>query len=224
MEGPRATSELELDIRSLRRAGQPRDAVARGIRAYGPEIMGFLVTLLRSEADAGEVFSEATEDLWKGFARFEERSSFRTWFYVIARNAALRYRRSGRRAAAWRAGLSEVEELAAARRSTTVVHLRTDAHDRLAAVRDALAEDDRTLLVLRIDRGMAWNDIARVFSTDEVTPGAIATRAAGLRKRYQLLKDEIRTRMRIDRADSTLDASPSTESPSGGKPRAGAKP
>ena len=219
MEGAPASSTVECDIRSLRRAGRMHQAAERGIRAYGPEIMGFLVTVLRSDADACEVFSQASEDLWRGFARFEERSSFRTWYYAIARNAAIRYRRTRRRAQAGRAPLSEADALAAARRSTTVVHLRSESRDRFAAVRDALEDDDRMLLVLRIDRGMAWNDIARIFSPEEASPDAIATRASGLRKRYQLLKDEIRTRMRIDRADSTAGGALA-----GSESRAGAKP
>jgi RNA polymerase sigma-70 factor (ECF subfamily) len=198
MEGARATSTVECDIQSLRRAGHMHEAAARGIRAYGPEIMGFLVTVLRSDADAGEVFAQASEDLWRGFARFEERSSFRTWYYAIARNAAIRYRRTSRRASAGRAPLSEADALAAARRSTTVVHLRSETRDRFAAIRDGLADDDRVLLVLRIDRGMAWNDVARVFSTGVATDEDVACRAARLRKRYQLLKDEIRARIESD--------------------------
>jgi RNA polymerase sigma-70 factor (ECF subfamily) len=58
----------------------------------------------------------------------------------------------------------------------------------------ALEEDDRALLVLRVDRGMGWNDIARIHSADDVSSETVARVGARLRKRFQLVKEEIRAR------------------------------
>jgi RNA polymerase sigma-70 factor (ECF subfamily) len=57
-----------------------------------------------------------------------------------------------------------------------------------------LSPEDRELLVLRVDRGLAWNDLARVLSEEdgELDGPAITREAARLRKRFQVLKDRLR--------------------------------
>ncbi len=188
--------ELEEQIRSSMQSGDLRAAGALAVEGYGPEVLGFLVTLLRDEADATDVFSQACEDLWVGLPRFEGRSSLRTWFYVLARHAASRFRRSPDRRAGRRLAISEITDVAASIRSRTLPHLRTEVKDRFAAIRDALPEDDRALLVLRVDRNMSWNEIARVLFPDDSSDDALTRVAARLRKRFQLVKDEVRARAR----------------------------
>jgi RNA polymerase sigma-70 factor (ECF subfamily) len=77
-------------------------------------------------------------------------------------------------------------------RSETAPHLRTERRQQLEALRAALTPDEQTLLVLRIDKGLSWNDIARVFS-DGGEATAQAELAVRLRKRFQLLKERLRT-------------------------------
>jgi RNA polymerase sigma-70 factor (ECF subfamily) len=188
--------DLEQRIRGSIEAGDLRAAATAAVEGYGPEVLGFLVTTLRDEHDATEVFSQACEDLWAGFPRFEGRSSLRTWFYVLARHAASRFRRAPHRRAGWRVAMSNVTDIAEAVRSRTLPHLRTEVKDRFAAIRDALPEEDRALLVLRVDRKMSWNEIARVLCPDEQSDDALTKAAARMRKRFQLVKDEIRARAR----------------------------
>jgi RNA polymerase sigma-70 factor (ECF subfamily) len=191
--------DVEDRFRSLVEAGDLRAAASAAVEGYGPEVLGFLVTLLRSEADAAEAFAQACEDLWTGLPRFEGRSSLRTWFYVLARHAASRLRRSPHQRHR-RAAVSEVSLVAEGVRSRTLPFLRTEVKDRFAAIRDALPEEDRALLVLRVDRNMSWNEIARVLltrdSSDEPSREILAREAARLRKRFQLVKDDIRARAR----------------------------
>jgi RNA polymerase sigma-70 factor, ECF subfamily len=186
----------EADIRDTRQAGDLAGAATRAIETYGPEVLGFLVTLLRNEDAASEVFSQACEDLWTGMNRFEGRSSFRTWFYVLARHAASRFRRAPHRRGGRHAGVSALTGVAERVRSQTLPHLRTEVKDHVAAIRESLPEDDRALLVLRVDRAMSWNDIARVFSPQDDSAETVARVGARLRKHFQLVKDEIRARAR----------------------------
>jgi RNA polymerase sigma-70 factor (ECF subfamily) len=187
---------LEERIGALLAAGDLRAAATASVEGYGPEVLGFLVTLLRDDDHASEVFSQACEDLWNGLGRFERRSSLRTWFYALARHAASRFRRSPARAAGRHVPLTGAGEVAERVRSQTLPHLRTDVKDGFAAIRNALEEDDRTLLVLRVDRGMGWTDIARVHSVDDASDEQLARVGARLRKRFQHLKEEIRARAR----------------------------
>jgi RNA polymerase sigma-70 factor (ECF subfamily) len=187
---------LEERIASLLVAGDLRAAATASVEGYGSEVLGFLVTFLRDEDDACDAFAQACEDLWRGLDHFERRSSLRTWFYALARHAAARLRRAPERRPERRAPLSELTEVADRLRSRTLPHLRTDVKDRFAAIRNALEKDDRALLVLRVDRGMSWDQIARIYAEDDLSEAALARIGARLRKRFQLVKDEIRTRAR----------------------------
>ena len=186
----------EAEIRDARQSGDVTGAATRAIETYGAEVLGFLVTWLRDEDAASEVFSQACEDLWTGVERFEGRCSFRTWFYVLARHAAARFRRAPHRRGGRHAGVSALTGAVQRVRSETLPHLRTAVKDHFAAIREALPEADRALLVLRVDREMSWSDIARVFSPEDDSPETVARVSARLRKRFQLIKDEIRVRAR----------------------------
>ncbi len=207
MAGPvEDAADREGDIRDARGRGDLTGTATLTIESYGPEVLGFLVTFLHDEGDASEVFSQACEDMWTGLARFEGRCSYRTWFYVLARHAASRFRRSPHRRGGKRTGISALTDAAERVRSRTLPHLRTAVKDQVAAIREALPEEDRALLVLRVDRGMSWVDIARVFSPEDDSAEAITRVSARMRKRFQLVKDEIRRR--AQEAGITADEEP----------------
>jgi RNA polymerase sigma-70 factor (ECF subfamily) len=83
-------------------------------------------------------------------------------------------------------------------RSRTAEYLRSETKDKVDAIRAKLAPDDQSLLVLRVNRGLGWNDIARALAEpDEVLADKeLVRRAAALRKRFQRLKDELRAAVR----------------------------
>jgi len=190
----REREELE---RVIRAKWEQRDLAAAAdlaIRGYGPEIYGFLVAFHRDDEDASEVWSRVTERLWAGLDRFGWHSSFRTWVYAIARNASIRYRQEKKRRREEALPEGSQVDLALRIRTDTASWLRTSARDRFAALRDSLPEDDRMLLVLRVDKNLAWNDLARVMlpedaaSLDEET---LRREAARLRKRFQHVKERL---------------------------------
>jgi RNA polymerase sigma-70 factor (ECF subfamily) len=189
-------ARLEDDVRALCEAGNNDAAATMALRAYGPEIFGFLRAIQSDEALASEAFSAFSEGLWRGLPGFEWSSTLRTWAYGIARIAARGARRDAARhdKRGMRVGVSALEEVAAAVRTQTLEFLRTDKRSRLQAMRDALDPEDRALLVLRIDRGLAWNDLARVLAegSGALDEAAVQREAARLRKRYQHLKERLR--------------------------------
>jgi len=186
--------DVEAEVARLREAGRMKEVATLAIESYGPDVLSFLQTMLRDHADAGDAFAQACEDLWKGLPRFQGRSSMKTWFYTLARHAASRLRRASpqRRLAS----LSEISDVAERVRSRTRPHLKTEVKLGFAAIRAALDDADRMLLVLRVDRGMSWNDVARVMANedDDDSEDEIAKSAARLRKRFQSVKETIRAR------------------------------
>lgn len=188
--------DVEARLRGLVGAGELEAAATCALESYGPELFGFLIHFMGSEPDASEVFSQTAEDFWRGLPSFGARCSVRTWLYVLGRHAAARFWRSPWQRAAQTGG-ARLDSLVAGARTRTQPWLRTDVKDRWRALRESLAPDDRALLVLRVDRGLEWSDVARVIlSRDDAAADELGREAARLRKRYHELKQELRERAR----------------------------
>jgi len=193
-----ARAKLERDAHDLCERGDHAAATTLALKGYGPEIFGFLVTMNANEADASDLFADTSEALWRSLPAFGWECSLRTWTYAIARNlmrmrvrGAVRQRKRGAPV-----GDSALDEVAQAVRTETLTFLRTEKKTRLQALRDSLPEADRMLLVLRIDRQLAWNDLARVLAETggeaPLSDAAVAKEAARLRKQFQVLKEKLR--------------------------------
>jgi RNA polymerase sigma-70 factor (ECF subfamily) len=78
-------------------------------------------------------------------------------------------------------------------RSATHVYQQTAVKDRVRALREQLDPDDQMLLVLRVDRGMAWRDLAMAMAGEvELDDAALEREAARLRKAFERVKDDLR--------------------------------
>ena len=190
-------SALEERIHAFCLAGDKKRAATALLEGYGRELLGFLLARLRDRDAASEVFSQFTEDLWRGLGGFRWDCSARVWSYTLVRHAASHYvrdarKRRGRQVSLSRAGpLSEIEQKI---RTTTLMAARTAARSRLAQLRESLPADDQTLLILRVNRKLGWKEIAQVMiSEGETVPDdVIEKEAARLRKRFQLTSEKLR--------------------------------
>jgi RNA polymerase sigma-70 factor (ECF subfamily) len=166
------------------------------MKGYGNEILGFLNARLGSESDGREVFSTFAEDFWTGLSNFNWRCSMRVWAYTLARNAANRYathpqRRAERNLELWTH--DHLSELRANVRSVTKLYRRTETKDRFQALREQLDPEDQMLLILRVDRGMAFRDLAFAMTGDlELDDVALEREVARLRKAFERIKTELR--------------------------------
>ncbi|HWB80526.1 MAG TPA: sigma-70 family RNA polymerase sigma factor [Nannocystaceae bacterium] len=158
------------------------------VRTLGPELLGYLWVAADSWGDGDELFSQVCERIWKSLPEFRFECSVRTWVHVIARNRLRAgYTRANRRARV--VVPSELAEDVAAVRTTTVEAMEPGTRQRLEQLRSLLDEDDRTLLVLRIDRELPWRDIAQVMC-EESEP--LDRAAARLRQRFGRVKQRLR--------------------------------
>jgi RNA polymerase sigma-70 factor (ECF subfamily) len=188
---------LEAAILAACRSGDRTKAATLLLEAYGQELLGFLIAQLHDREQATEVFSQFTEDLWRGLEGFRWECSARVWSYTLIRNAATRHQKAARRrrqrhAPLSQAGaLSEIEEKV---RTATLRALRTEAKSRMVQLREQLAPQDQMLLILRVNRKLDWKEIAKVVfhDGDPVPEETLAKDAARLRQRYQAVKARLR--------------------------------
>jgi RNA polymerase sigma-70 factor (ECF subfamily) len=189
---------LEQEIRDRHARGDHEGAAEAAMRGYGTEVWNFLVALhQRDEDGAADAFSLFGEGLWRSLPRFQWHCSFRTWAYAIARRSSLRQRRDARRRAARHGTLPEgsaLSRLVAEIPRTSTGSGPAARRSRLLELREALPAEDQTLLMLRVDRELAWNDLAHVLADGAAAPlqGRALERAAPrLRKRFQVVKEKL---------------------------------
>jgi RNA polymerase sigma-70 factor, ECF subfamily len=187
---PAETRDAELHV--LIAAGEVDRATDLVIRTYGPELLAWLSSIFPSEADAYDAFSRMSEELWRSLSRFDGRCSLRTWCYMLARHAAFHVRARPR---------NHRETLRSHITSAlgAVTHVwntargaEQRAHNVYAEIRGELDDDDRTLLVLRVDRDLAWRDIAIVLLGEAAGADELTRKAAALRKQFERVKERLR--------------------------------
>jgi RNA polymerase sigma-70 factor (ECF subfamily) len=176
---------VEEKVQESLAAGDLRGAATEAIQGFGPKVLGYLRSILRDDNDAADAFSNFAEDLWRGIGTYRGEASFKTWAYKLAWCAAMHvrsdtYRRLGRRLES-----GEASGLAAEVRTKSVV--RDEVQRRgLDKLRSTLTPEEQTLLFLRLDQELPWEDVAEVLSG----PGE-AVEAATVRKRYERLKTDL---------------------------------
>lgn len=191
-----AREAVEGGIRAAFDRRDGKAAVAAALSAYGAEILGYLLAVLRDEQRAEDVYSDFAEDVVRGMPSFRFESSARTWLYTVARHACSRHlARERRKRTVALSSAPEALEAVVHARTPTPPHARTAAREGIERLRRSLRPDDQTLLILRIDRGMAWLDIARVLAGPDsaMDDEELRARSAKLRKRFERLKERLRT-------------------------------
>ena len=191
-----AQAQLEARVRQACDVGDYERAITLLVETLGPKVVAFLLQRLENPADAREVFSMFSEDLFLGLPRFEWRCTVRGFSFALARNAANRYRAQAGQRPDRRLPLSEapLSSLVEQVRERTLIYLRTEVKTQMQALIKQLPEDDRALLSLRIDQNLNWRDLAVALEyAGEPPSDAELTRAAArFKKRFQLLKERLR--------------------------------
>lgn len=186
----------EAPIHASVAAGDLARAAHLTFERYGPEVLTFLRLRLRSQDNADEVFAMFAEDLWSGISGFEFRCTMRCWVYILARNAANRFAAAPQQQVQRRLPLSQHPSALAYERATrthTQAYRQTESKQRVRALRERLAHEDQLLLVLHIDRGLPFRELALVMSEHEtLAEDALVREAARLRKRFERIKLELR--------------------------------
>jgi len=176
---------VEAHVQELLASGDLRGAATAAIQGFGPKVLGYLRSILRDDNDAADAFSHFAEDLWRGIGSYRGEAAFKTWAYKLAWCAAMHvrsdtYRRLGRRLES-----GEASKLALDVRTRSVV--RDEVQRRgLDKLRATLTPEEQTLLFLRLDQQLEWNEVAVVLSGD----GEVVE-AATVRKRYERLKSDL---------------------------------
>ncbi len=178
--------EIEARLTSHLDRGDVRSAATEAIQGYGPQILGYLTALLKDDDDAQEVFSQFAEDLWKGLPGFRRECTLRAWAFKLAWHAASRFARDPYRRRRRFFATSEMSRLARSVATATTVRKMSAREERVARLRATLDPEEQTLLILRLDKKLPWEEVALVLAEQGETV-AVPT----LRKRFERVKEKL---------------------------------
>lgn len=185
---------IDDDVRGAVTLGDMERAATLVIRRYGSEILGYLAALAHHRHDViQEAFSVFSEALWRGLPSFEWRSSLRTWLYAVARNCFLQLERKASRRPEQRLGTGTAQQLADEVLEGSRRMIEAERNSALSELRAQLDEEEQTLLILRIDRGLGWSEVAEVLYGPalETTEAEREKAEARLRKRLARIKAKV---------------------------------
>lgn len=188
---------VEASIRAAHAEQRYEQAATLLLEAYGAEVCGFLVSRLRDAVAADEVFSRFSEDLWRGLPGFEFRCPSRVWAYALARHAISRHIKLAQRERLRHVPLALAPSIAKIQeqlRSQTQTALKSETKSKISALRARLPPEDQNLLLLHVQRGLEFREIAQVtlHAVEATDEAALGRETARLRKRFQLIKERLR--------------------------------
>ncbi len=161
------------------RAGE-RDAQRELFEQTSARIYRLLLRMTGNPDDASDLTQETYVKGLNRLEQFDGRSAVASWFYRIALNEALQFRR--RRSV----GTVKLQALAPSRPAEvqgSATDLRLDLEGALAN----LSSDDRALLLLKYQEGLDYRGIAEVL---ECAEGTVASRLSRARERLRELLRE----------------------------------
>jgi RNA polymerase sigma-70 factor (ECF subfamily) len=176
---------LDEKVREHLGRGDHREAASAVLHALGPPVLGYLEAIVKDPDAARDVFQVFAEEMWRALPGWRGEGSLRAWCYRIAWRAQARFRRE-----AWQKRRERLRTTMASRLAASIAsnesRLPGGRKDRLARLRASLTPEEQTLLILRLDRELSWNEVADVLShdADPVDPPA-------LRKRFERLRDKL---------------------------------
>lgn len=130
---------------------------------YGAIALGLALKITGDRSASEEVVQEAFWRLWRKADTFEEeRGTFTSWFFRIARNLSIDMLRRGRSQMATASQVDPLDD-EIADRSTDVAEAagKSVRHQQVRAAIAALPSDQRDVIELAYFRGMSRQEIAR---------------------------------------------------------------
>lgn len=163
----------------------PKDRFAALLEAHRGIVGKVAFTYARSSHDRDDLTQEIAAELWRSYARYDQRRPFATWAYRVALNVAITHlRRTARR----------TTEPLAADLAAPEPRGPDDRVGALRAVMESLAPLDRALLILYLD-GRSYAEIADVLGISETN---VATKIGRLK---QALRRDITAHEPSERSD-----------------------
>jgi RNA polymerase sigma-70 factor (ECF subfamily) len=171
-----------------------RGAVETAVALYGAEVFGFVSGVMDDPTAARDAYVRFAERLWRNIGRFRWHYSLRTFCYGLARREIARRRAEAPRPPSVRSAPAPSRGQRSQAAGPDSLGAWTTGMATLRAgidiLRSELAPEDREILVLRVDRGLSWRDVA-LTTLDDVSEGDIQRESDRLALRFVAIKEQL---------------------------------
>lgn len=181
----------ETEILDLLKKQHYDDAFKRVVKVYGAELHGYCCGVLASDEDGADLYQDLLAAAWTGLPRFKAASSVRTWAYGIAHHQAQRRRRRYSRKHAVRLNTDTAERLT--NHGSAPLDSKVAQGARMAQLqklRQKLSLVEREILILRVERGLPFKEVAQILGIQE----------AAARVRFQRTRERLRRLVNAEQA------------------------
>jgi RNA polymerase sigma-70 factor (ECF subfamily) len=141
-----------------------RQAFSALVEHYWDRLYRWLYHLTHNRHSAEDVAQEAFLKAFAGLASFRTGTNFQAWLFRIAYNTFINQRRAGARTR-----MAFPEQLPAGGPGPDEQAMSREALQLLARAVGRLPNDFRAALVLRVEEGLSFREIAEVLNTTEET-------------------------------------------------------
>lgn len=155
------------------------------VRSYHKKVLGYCLSMLNNRTDAEEAAQDIFVKAYQALARFKGDSSFSTWLYRITANHCLDIlrKRNRRKTVSWDALVEkEGERMHALVSANDPGASRLEDRQMADRILSTLTEDHRTVLTLREQDGLEYQEIAEILNC---SLDAVKGRLARARKQVQ---------------------------------------
>jgi DNA-directed RNA polymerase specialized sigma24 family protein len=174
----RAATDAGANVRDLLQKGDVPTAARAALTAHGAELFGFLIGVLDDTAAARILYAKVGERVVGELGAFRWRCPLRTWLYAVARRALRDHRQPAARE-------GERGATGASYSAVSVSRCRARAPRTILRIRRSLSEEERELLILRIDRHLDWDDLALTTLGEHAASDAVAAESLRTRERMR---------------------------------------
>ena len=180
---------MEQEMALIRRvqAGD-QDAFAKLLEAYEKPVYNLCLRMTGNREDAADLTQEAFLKVWRGAAQYQFESSFSTWLYRLTSNVCIDFLRSKKRRQTVSLTVEEEQdgtqelEIADPAPLPEEQVLHSETKREIAAAMEALEEDFRLILTLRLVENLSYEQIADAM---DLKVGTVKSRLARARMKLK---------------------------------------
>jgi RNA polymerase sigma-70 factor (ECF subfamily) len=161
-------------------SGLPDEDLASLLKSWIVEHDGAVLKVARAYTltteDCQDLAQEILLQVWRSLPQFQGKARASTWFYRVALNTALAWRRKERRRRTRQQSILEVEDLPAVGKDSAQQIVEREAVERLYAAIRQLPKTDAAMVLLYLD-DLSYRQMAEVLGISESNVGVKLNRA-----------------------------------------------
>jgi RNA polymerase sigma-70 factor (ECF subfamily) len=160
-------NQTDEELVALYREDGSEEAINTLVGRYVEPVYNLVVRLVGDRTEAEDLTQETFMKMWRSLARFDIHRRFKTWLFAIARNSAVDYLRKARPILFSNMNADEDDDFGASVADESIlqdeIFEKREMGEQLEHLMEELSLDERTIIVLRDQDEMGFEDIAEIL-------------------------------------------------------------